>query len=239
MAIANTTSASIANWSSSNPATASFDCSGGDFLYVTLFGNGSMSAVSATYNGVALTLLHLTADAEGNKQAVFYLANPASGSNTLSVSRTGGSNLSIVASAYSGTDTTTPIDNWTFDGGGTGLTTKSVSVTVGDADNWLLGSFRYEGTWTGTNTTQRVASSTVLEAIWDTNGTIGSTGSVTETWTSGGFRLVGITLTSLAVAAAAGGSSIKSIAGVTKANIKSMAGVTEANTKSVAGISNV
>lgn len=203
MAIARTNSAAIANWSTSNPATASFDCSGGDFLVIGVFTNGATSALSATYNGVSMTQLSFFSDGS-NKNAMFYLANPASGSNTISVTRTGGSNMSIVAAAYSGVDQTTPID-------ASVTKTRSSSpfvspnITVSDSNNWLVATFRREQnvTITSSDMTKVVASTIVFEEIWDSNSTVSAgTQNVTYTFSTG--DLSGYTMISLQAAGAAG-----------------------------------
>lgn len=208
MAIAYTNSAVIANWSTANPATASFDCSGGDILFVGVFGNGAMTAVSATYNGVAMTQLFYMNGTDGgsNDQVVFYLVNPASGSNTLSVSRTGGANLSIVASSYSGVDTTTPIDAYSTEGSNSTATTHaSNSTTVGSSNNWLVGLHRDTDLriTTADILTIRASTTTVSEEVWDSNGTV-SAGSHTVTYTlSPAGRVHGVSLISINAAATA------------------------------------
>jgi len=207
-----------------------------------VFTNSSATDLSATYNGVAMTRLSFFADASGsNKNAVFYLVNPSSGTNTVSVTRTGGANMSIVASAYSGVDTSSPIDDSVTDAGTSSTSFTSSAVTVSDADNWLIGAFRDTDGRVASSTqlTQRVASSTVSEEIWDSNGAIGSTGSQTVTYTiTPSGRLDGHTLISLAVGSAPT-TSIKSINGVAIASVGKVNGVAIADVKNYNGVSNV
>ena len=217
MAIANTNSVAVANWSTSNPATASFDCSGGDILIVECFFASATTAATATYNGVSMTQLTFGTDAGGNKNAVFYLVNPASGSNTISISRTGGGNTSAVAAAYSGVDTSAPIDASAFDSGSNTLVSSfsCTNVTVGDANNWFIACFRPDGpiaNTTSSEVSERISCATVPASIFDSNGTIGSTGSQNITFNmSPSRRIWGITTISLQVAAAAASRRIFSI----------------------------
>jgi len=209
MSIANTNSASIAAWSASNPATASFDCSGGDILIVGVFTNGSTSALSVTYNGVSLTQLALITDAGNNKQGFYYLVNPSSGSNTLSVTRTGGTNVSVVASSYSGVDTANPIDDYSTDTGTSATTSWTCSsVTVSNANNWLVSTLRDvdNHVTSSDNVTFRVNSGAVLEELYDSYGAVGSTGSINVTYTiSPASRLHGHVLISLTASGGGGG----------------------------------
>lgn len=209
MAIAFDTYTAIANWSSSNPATGLHTCTGTErFLWVTGFFNSAPSAVSATYNGVSLTQVSFFNDGTGNWQWTGYLIAPATGSNTLSVTRTGGGNMSISCSSYTGVDQTTPIDDSAtdvFKASSTSHTTAS--VTVGNANNWLINGFRnVDGrTITSSTATFRGKTSIVIEEHWDSNGTVATgTQSITYTLSPAG-RWGPSTLVSLAAAAAAGG----------------------------------
>jgi len=207
MAIANTASADLGSWTANNPRNVSFDCSGGNILFVAVFTNNTVTDLTATYNGVSMTRLTFGSDASGsNKNALFYLVNPASGSNTVSVTRTGGANMSIVGSAYSGVDTSDPIDDYVFNAGVNSTTFTSSAVTVSDADNWLVASFRRTDNYTFSTTTLSLRirnAATVFEEIWDSNAVVGSTGSktVSYTWSPSG-RFDGHTLVSLNVASA-------------------------------------
>jgi hypothetical protein len=204
-------SGSIANWSTSNPATASFTCSGSDrILFVGVFTNGTVTALSATYNGVSMTQLAFFTDANtptGNKQAVFYMVNPPTGSNTVSVTRTGGANMSIIAASYNGVDQSNPIDAHVTDAGtGTAPSFTTSSVTVSNSDNWLVGLFRdVDNKVTSANILSFVAStSTVFEEVWDSNGAAGAgSKSVTYTISPTDGRLHGHTLISLNIASLA------------------------------------
>lgn len=218
----------IANWSTSNPATASHTTTGENrYLQVSVFTNAAVTAMTATYGGVSMNQLSVIVDPDGNKNFVFYLKNPLVGSNTVSVTRTGGSNMSITAASYIGTDQTTPIVDSVTDAGVNSTTFTSSAVTA-TADNWLLSTFRNtdSATLTSSDVLKRVATTTVLEEAWDSNKAVAA-GSQTVTYTiSPSARLYGHTLVAIAPVAVAGASSIKSINGVLKADIKSFNGVT-------------
>lgn len=211
MAIAYDNSAVVASWTTSSPATASFTCTGTDrilFVAVMTGGGGSAAPSAATYNGVAMTELGTVTDADGNKNTLLYLVAPATGSNTISITRGGGTRMSIVAASYTGVDQTTPIDDSSTDAGqsSTASSFTSSAVTVGSADNWLIGSFRdvTKVAYSSSDVSQRIASITVEEEIWDSNATV-STGSQTVTYTSTGGQIHGHTLISLAAAGGGGG----------------------------------
>lgn len=205
MAIANTASASIANWLSSNPVTTAFDCNGGDVLFVAIFTTSTVTNMTATYNGTSMTLVgSVVVDADNNKNYVFYLSEPDSGSNNIVVTRTGSGNMSIVASSYSGVDTINPIDDYVQDVGHSLSSTSftSSSLTVSNADNWLLTFLRDNATsLSSSDVSLRVNSTTVFEEIWDTNGPIGATGSQNVVYSQTGGKVMGHTLVSLNVAA--------------------------------------
>ena len=202
-----------------NPLTTSFDCSGGDFLVVGAFTNSSTTNLTATYNGVSMTRLTFGGDASGgNKNAFFYLANPASGSNTLSLTRTGGTNIAYAVGAYSGVDTTSPIDASVFDAGINSTSFTSSSVTVSDADNWAMATFRNTDnpSLSSSQVSLRVRTTVVYEELWDSNGTIGSTGSYSVTYTispSGRFDGHSLVIVNAAAAAAATDNAIFSFGG--------------------------
>lgn len=204
----NTNSAVIAAWSATTPINVAFDCNGGDFLIVGVFTNAS--SVTVSYNGVALTQLAYFSDAASNKQGFYYLPNPASGSNNITVTRTGGAAVSVVASAYSGVDTSNPIDNYVTNAGIlTNVSSFSSSnVTVSNADNWLISTFRDVDlrVVSSTNVSLRVVTGVVPEACYDSNGAVGTTGSINASYTlSPAGRLHGHILVAVNAAAAGGG----------------------------------
>jgi hypothetical protein len=199
------TSTIIGSWSSSATTTGSHTCTGTDrYLHVAVFTNAAVTAMTASYNSVSMTQLSVVVDTDGNKNFVFYLANPASGSNTVSVTRTGGSNMSIVAASYTGVDQTDPVEDSSTDTGVSSPAFTSTAVTT-TADNWLIGTFRDTDSRANASAelTRRVTTGVVPEELWDSAGTV-STGSNTVSYTiSPSGRLQGHTLVAIKPAAAA------------------------------------
>lgn len=97
---------------SSTTHNVTFNNVAGDFLIVG-FNNtsGSGDVVSSvTYNGVALTEVATHVVPNNNFSSVWYLANPATGSNTLAISYSGSSDCRGAVQSYTGVDLTSPID---------------------------------------------------------------------------------------------------------------------------------
>src|SRR5262245_24706089 len=102
---------------SGTPITWSFNNAAGNLIVIGVtVTNGSGAgapSISAgpTYNSVALTAgPSATCASATSLTQLFYLASPAVGSNTVSVTGTGGSSYAILAWAisFSGADTSTP-----------------------------------------------------------------------------------------------------------------------------------
>ena len=166
----------------------SYTCSGSNRLLVVIAtGDNSQQTTAITYAGVSMTsLTEYTANNTGgaNSQVVevWYLVNPASGSNTLSVSRNGYGRLAVAS--YTGVDQVNPIDSWaTTSSSGN---PQSVSTTVVKDNCWLVGfgvapaSGSYTARISSGGTT-RVATATLKpSSIWqsvcigDSNGTVAS-----------------------------------------------------------------
>lgn len=140
MAIAyeNSTSHSV-DWASS--VTKSLDAGTNDNRCVLVFAvtdRGSATTISsATYAGVSMTAhTAFTTGVSGYDGRLFYLGNAASGANNVVVSYSDGNTKpKIIAVAYSGVDTTTPVDQ--LANYNPGITTAP-SATVTSAANDLV-----------------------------------------------------------------------------------------------------
>lgn len=130
----------------SSPLTWSHTCSGSErALYVAVIvgagTDGSYAISGVTYNGVALTFLgrRHSNDATFGYVELWRLVNPASGTNTVSVSFTGtlaGSDVIIGGSvSFNNVDQTTPDENFTSAAGES--TAPSVNVTSRTGDRVL------------------------------------------------------------------------------------------------------
>src|SRR5450756_66398 len=85
---------------SASPKTWSHTCASGAFLIVFVYANDLSDLISAvTYNGAAMTKLQTNLAVYA--MTAWYLANPASGANTVSITSSGGT-LSGRSLSYTG-----------------------------------------------------------------------------------------------------------------------------------------
>lgn len=136
--------------SSSTNVTWSHTCTGsnrGLFLFVIASGG----TPTATYNGVSMTLQTSNAGTMGYS---FFLENPASGSNTVSISASSGI-LGGVATSYTGVLQASAVDVKNFSN--VNATTIALSLTSTVDNCWFVagGSSPTTGMSAGANTTQR------------------------------------------------------------------------------------
>lgn len=126
----------------SNPVTTqsySFTTSGADrFLVVYTLGDAAATSgiSSVTYSGVSLTKLDTNRVDTDRSFDVWYLINPAVGSNTLVVDRSVSGLIVSIPASYTGVDQITGIGN-TNKGSQSALnTTFSGTVSIGTANSW-------------------------------------------------------------------------------------------------------
>lgn len=119
----------------SSPATFTFNNVAGTYMFVTILDYTNQTVTGVTYNGVGMTELGTTTT-QSNFSGIylFGLANPATGSNTVSISFTGSPLLILAcASSYSGANSVgTAVTNR--------VTATSITTTVTTvADNsWTI-----------------------------------------------------------------------------------------------------
>ena len=160
--------------------------------------------ISATYGGVAMTLITGSPLTEGVGEYIssFVLANPASGANDVVVTVLTTNDIYSRAASYTGCNQTgQPDAQNTNTSTGTDL---SVSVTTGVDNCWLVGLFRGRANLTaGTNTTLRNDVSGFM--IGDTNAAQTPTGtySINATQISNAWGVIGISIDPVGAAAAA------------------------------------
>lgn len=123
-----TTSGTALTWSFTNTA--------GNLLLVGIVAtvqNGAVAPVitAVSYNSVAMTAIGTAVGWDGNFSITqwYYLTNPATGANTVSVTATGTTSFAVLAGAmsFSGADTGTPVGTPT-----TGSTASGTSVSAGN-----------------------------------------------------------------------------------------------------------
>lgn len=175
-----------------------------------------------TYNSVSLT--EAVSNTTSRGAYIYYLANPATGTNTLNITSSQTDDVRVVIASYTGADTTTPLDATTT--GSDSATTYTLSLTVGEDDVALQGAFAESTAWSsdGANTTTYSGGGVNTNRVGAVTDTNVNTGSNSLVYTNVGSGQVYYAIASFKSASA--GSNIKSIGGLTKANIKSMAGIT-------------
>jgi hypothetical protein len=128
--------ASNPGFSGSNPNTMSFTTgSGSNRIMVCGFeSNGGDDITAFTYNSVALTQINKQADSSGGMSFIYYLLNPASGSNTVSVTRSGSGNSNLACVTYTGAAQSGQPDA----NAASGPNSHSVSVTTANDNDWIV-----------------------------------------------------------------------------------------------------
>lgn len=171
IAIDTTTNPDAGGGSASSPYSWSHTCSGTDrglFVITDASDTGGTSGV--TYNGVAMTKIGSNFTLVDRILNLWYLANPASGANNISVTFTGGF-MRVAAASYTGMAQSGQPE---AQGQTTNTSTSiSQSVTVATANAWLIGIAGADGgsLSAGTNTTVRVSTGgSTIYAIIDSNG---------------------------------------------------------------------
>lgn len=125
-------------------------------LVVGIIGDTATNNITGvTYNSVAMTLA-TTVQVPGDRwHYLYYLVNPASGSNTVAISATGSGFIIPGSISYNGVNQTSPINVTNTATGTSGSISCSVTTTV--AGCMLVSSFRGASAVTpGTNTYNRL-----------------------------------------------------------------------------------
>lgn len=108
---------------------------GNRLLVVVVVQNSAHSVTGVTYNSVAMTqaATQQNSDATG-RVSLYYLVNPSTGANTVSVDQSAGGTCTVYASSWYGVSQTSPLD----DTGVTAATSSAVSTTVTPTTNGQL-----------------------------------------------------------------------------------------------------
>ncbi len=172
-------------------------------IWQDVAGSGSIS--SASYNGTSLT--KATSTLSGGMDAeTWYLANPSSGSNTVSVTVTGDTDaIKLNAATFTGITQSSPIDANATATGGSG--NPSVSLTTATANDLIVATLsRYSTTGATSNRTSLyndITGSTLGASSYQLATSTGSytdtyTGSVGQDWSmvATGFKIASSASTS-------------------------------------------
>lgn len=184
--------------SAGGAASWSHSCTGSNLVLVVSCYAITDTVTSVTYNGVSMTQINKTSFPGSGRQGVYlyYLINPATGSNTVLV--TGGTGLG--AASYTGAKQSGQPD--AFASNSFSASPGTCNVTVVGTGCWLVGALADPSgsESAGAGTTIRATDANGL-AFADSNGTVG-TGSQTLTINYGGGS-AGMISASIAPAAVA------------------------------------
>lgn len=199
-------------YKNSTANTQTHTATGSDGLaVVAVYAGTSDNVTSVTYNGVSCTLIDkllMTGAAAGQYIYLYYLTNPATGSQTIQVNSSSNLNGYFSIATYTGVNASGQPDA-SNKGGNSSATSITTSVTT-TADNcWLIG-FAYTGaTMTaGAGTTRRGGSVAGIIEVIDSNSATTPAGSdsLILTHTS---NFNGMIIASFAPAGGGGGGVIK------------------------------
>lgn len=178
----------LQDFGSASSGSFSHTCNGSNrmLLVGVLINDLSDTITGVTYNGVAMTKVPSgTATQPGGggrteRLDLFYLINPASGSNTVAYTGTGGfsNGVTLCAISYTGVHQTSGL-NISKKANATGSTGLSLSETTTVDDCWAVSMVRNDsGSITnGTNYFAQTSDNSI--EMGDSNGSLGSAGSKT------------------------------------------------------------
>jgi RHS repeat-associated protein len=143
---------------------------------------GTGTITSATYNGTSLTKATSTRGG-GMASEIWYLANPASGSNTVSVTVTGATDsIKLTAASFTGANQSSPLDasNATSGWGGN----PTISLTTGTANDLVTATLSRFGTTDATTNRTSLYNSTASSTLGAASYQIATAaGSYSDTYT--------------------------------------------------------
>ena len=189
------------NTTQSTSHSVSFNNVAGDFLIVAIIEQNSFSGnpvTSITYNGVSLTLVDFQEAPNTQGAGVWRLANPATGTNTLTINFSNNGPLYGAVQTYTGVDLASPIDatnkgtSWNI---GTSMSLPITTVS----DNATLFASAYIArnvTTYGANTTQVAYTAGTFLVVRSTNA-ITSAGATTLSWTANSTEFLAYVIVAL------------------------------------------
>lgn len=190
MAIAFDSAVNAARQNGVASLTFSFNNVAGNLVAVSAWTTDTAGAVTATYNGTAMTEVGagVTNPDTLTRLHVFVLKSPATGAHNVVVTLAGSFDVTAQAVSYSGTDTTTQPDA-SNSGTGIGTADFSLAVTTVTDNAWTVfcpvNNGYGVGGAAGTGSTQRLAPTDGL-ATYDSNAVISPAGSNTMHSTTAG-----------------------------------------------------
>ena len=208
MAIAFDAATESGNKGAVSSFTFSHTCTGSDrglLVHVGAYDNAARTVTSVTYNSVSLTQIsRVTGPTTGSWTEIWKLANPASGSNTVSVTLSGAAAYNVfgAAQSFTGVDQTT---STMTSGGKTAAgnsSSQSATVTGTTANNWIVDALTSFFGWAQSVGSGQTARYNTYYTGANYNNMCGSTevsggGDVVMSWTSTGaheWALIGVEL---------------------------------------------
>lgn len=233
MAIAFDAATSGGTQSSTGPLNFNHTCTGTNgLLFVNAFGGDGADVVTGiTYNSVAMTFIAKVLGGVNHYSYLYYLINPATGTNQVSISYSGNHFMSGGAASYTGCDQSSQPDaSTTNTGNGTTLSTSLTSI----ADQcWfiLIGANNVGANSAGTGSTARTNTSISWD-IFDSNSAQ-SPGSYSMAFTPTSSSQLSAIMASFDPPST---TSIKTKKGLAKASVKTAKGLAIASVKTMKGL---
>lgn len=206
------TTASILTGSGATSITFAHTVTGTDtFLIVSAttlnWTAGAPSSVSATYNGVSMTVVAQNVQVFNTnnwRTHQLYLAGASTGSNNVVVSTGSGSGrIKGVAYSYTGVDQTSPILASNTASAPTSGNTMSISLTTAEAGWWFISGTNVDANWTAGANTGTIRDASSISGGADSNGDISAQTGNAQMSHTGTRGYGGVAVAFKAVAAAA------------------------------------
>jgi hypothetical protein len=170
--------------------SGSYTCGSGAnrILFVGVVGQIGVNTITAiTYNGVAMTLIDAPHGTGLRFGAFYYLINPASGANTLSITQSGGDYLIPIAADYSGAKQSGQPDAFatTTDANSNPSFTQNITTVADNCWTIMFTSSNSLGFTAGSGSTSRASGNFGVSNIFDSNAAITPAGATSMTYTGG------------------------------------------------------
>ena len=211
MAIAFDNSTQRARYTAGSNPTFSHTCTGSDlilFVFVNVINPASNRATAVTYNGVSLTKVRDVFPQSNVNTSLWYLVNPATGSNTVSITLNAalGTYVDCAAVSYTGVAQSSPID--VSDSSTSNASSITDSVTTTTDNCWVVASGYHGDTSSGgfsTGMTNREITITGSRRgiIGDSNSVVSPAGSKSATINGNSTQTCGIVIAAFKPAGAA------------------------------------
>lgn len=192
-----------------SPATFSHTTTGTNrILFVLVEGDFDGDFVTGvTYGGVSMTLAIKSFFQSGRWYYVFYLVNPASGANTVSITNptSPGNGYGACAISYTGASQTGQPDNSVYVQQTGNTTTFAPTITTSANNSWVVSILNQNfgaPITTGAGATQRGVINSATDFITDSNGAVTPAGVYTMNYSTGSSRPWSSLLVSFAPTAA-------------------------------------